>query len=112
MDASSDLTKVLEKLKKYWLPQVDATDQEIELTDVNQRSIMLETPIMVAAYWLNPEDIQVLVDNGAEIDAQCPCESDQTALHYAAMHHRPENVKKLIELGASQKMKLRSESGP
>jgi ankyrin repeat protein len=105
MDASSDLAKVFEKLKRYWLPQVDAADQEIELTDVNQRSIMLETPIMVAAYWLGPEDIQVLVENGAEIDARCPCESDQTALDYATMHHRPENVKKLIELGANQAMK-------
>ena len=69
-------------------------DQEIELTDVNQRNIMLETPIMVAAYCLNPGDIQVLVENGAEINAQCPSESNQTALDYAVMHNRPENIKK------------------
>lgn len=100
MDASNELTHVFKKIKKYWLPQLDANDREIELTDVNQRSIMLETPIMVAAYWLNPEDIQVLFDHGADIDAKCPCESNQTALQYAAMHHRPENIKKLIELGA------------
>lgn len=102
MDAENErLNKVLDKLRAAWYPQLDADENEIELTDVNQRNVSLETPLIVAAQHLGPEEIQILVEFGADINAQSGSEQQDSALHVARLMGKFENAEKLISLGAN-----------
>lgn len=69
-----------------------------ELADVNQVSLFGDYPLHVAAVRGSVEDINILVDHGANINAKG--EYDMTPLHHAAEHGHPEAVRTLLEKGA------------
>lgn len=101
MEPDTDaLEGVLEKLRPYWYPQLDSDGTEIALSDVNQRNVSLETPLIVAAQHFGPREIQILIEHGAEIDAQSGSEQHHAALHIARLMRRFDNAAKLVELGA------------
>jgi ankyrin repeat protein len=99
------LEGVFEKLRPYWYPQLDEDGVEIPLCGVNQRNVSWETPLIVAAQHLGPQEIQTLVENGAEIDAQSGSEQHHAALHIARLMRKVENAAKLIELGANTSLR-------
>ena len=67
--------------------------------NVNARSRSYLTPLMQAAYESNPEIIQVLIENGADLEARSGTKS--TALKLAACFSKsPEVVQVLIDNGA------------
>jgi ankyrin repeat protein len=103
--ASVQLQGVFAKLRPFWYPQLDKVGAEIDLCEVNQRNVSLETPLIVAAQHLSPEDIQILVDHGADINARSGSEQHSTALHVARVMRRFDNAKRLIELGADVTIK-------
>ncbi|MBK9584408.1 MAG: ankyrin repeat domain-containing protein [Alphaproteobacteria bacterium] len=69
-----------------------------ELVDVNQVSLFGDYPLHVAAVRGSVEDIKILVDHGANINAKG--EYDYTALHHAAEQGHADAVKALMEKGA------------
>jgi ankyrin repeat protein len=99
------LRSVLQKIKPFWYPQLNAEENEIELTEVNQRNVSLETPLIVAAQHLQPNDLVVLVSCGAEINARSQSEQHESALHIARLLKRFDNAEMLIRLGADTQLK-------
>jgi ankyrin repeat protein len=97
---SAALETVFAKLRPVWYPQLDAAGEEIPLREVNQRNVSLETPLIVAAQHLMPDDIQVLVEHGAELNAKSGSERHHAALHVARLMRRFDNAEKLVALGA------------
>lgn len=98
------LARVFEKLRPYWYAQLDGDGAEIELSGVNQRNVSLETPLIVAAQYLGPTEIQILIEHGADIDAQSESEQHHAALHVARLMRRFDNATKLVELGANAEL--------
>jgi hypothetical protein len=67
--------------------------------DINARNIRGQTPLHLAATKGNRDVMQLLLENGAEVDAQAP-DSDCTALHYAAGLGHVELCELLVRYGA------------
>jgi ankyrin repeat protein len=90
--------KVLEKLQQYWWCLMDEDCLDIPLTDVNQLNALGESPIHIAAWKGDKEDILWLLDNGANINQRG--EYGMTPLHYAYMGGKKENIEALLNIGA------------
>jgi hypothetical protein len=89
---------VLERLRPYWWCLMDDNCLDIPLTEVNQLNIFGESPIHIAAWKTCPEDIQWLIENGADVNQ--PGEFGMTPLHYAYMTGKTDNVETLLNAGA------------
>ncbi|GAA5787286.1 ankyrin repeat domain-containing protein [Chitiniphilus shinanonensis] len=77
---------------------MDENGQEIPLAEVNQSNVFGELPIHIAAWKGRPEDIQWLLNNGADVNERG--EFGMRPLHYAYMGGRNENIAVLINAGA------------
>ncbi len=73
-----------------------------KLVDVNQVSMFGDYPLHVAAVRGSIEEIEVLLQNGANINAKG--EYDLTPLHHAAEHGHLAAVKILLENGADSSL--------
>ncbi len=71
----------------------------MELTEPNQRGAVDDTPLHIAARKGELDDVEVLLQNGADVDIAG--DLGNTPLHYAAMSGKIEMVKKLLACGAS-----------
>jgi ankyrin repeat protein len=94
---------VLEKLRQYWWCLTDDNGLDIPLSDVNQVNVFGESPIHIAAWKGDAEDIQWLLNNGA--DANQRGEFGMTPLHYAYMGGNRENVDILLKGGADPNLR-------
>jgi len=92
------MSLVLKRLQQYWWCLMDDDCLDIPLTEVNQLNIFGESPIHIAAWKGCPEDIQWLLDNGANINQ--PGEFGMTPLHYAYMGGKRGNIEALLNAGA------------
>lgn len=81
-----------------------------ELVDVNQVSMFGDYPLHVAAVRGSIEEIEVLLQHGANINAKG--EYDFTPLHHAVEHGHSEAVKFLLEKGADINIKNVDEMTP
>jgi uncharacterized protein len=68
------------------------------LTAVNQKNVVGDTPLHIAASWGNVEMIEALLDHGADVNA--PGEHGLTPVHIAAEEDNFEAVALLIARGA------------
>jgi uncharacterized protein len=73
--------------------------QDAHRVTVSTRGFDGDYPIHIAAMEGNPEEIKLLLDNGADIEAKG--ENDFTPLHSAVEFGRVDNVKFLLKSGAS-----------
>jgi ankyrin repeat protein len=71
----------------------------INVVDANQRGAVDDTLLHLAARTGAIEDIQVLIDCGATIDARG--DLGNTPLHQAAMRGQLDSVRALLQLGAN-----------
>lgn len=94
------MLNTLQKLQKHWWSQTDDEGRDIPLTDVNQKNILGETPIHIAAWKGDAEDIEWLIKNGANLNERG--EFEMTPLHYAYMGGIQHNIALLKKLGADQ----------
>lgn len=92
------MSLVLERLSQYWWCLMDDDCLDIPLTEVNQLNIFGESPIHIAAWRGCSEDIQWLLENGANINQFG--EFGMTPLHYAYMSGKEENIEALLNAGA------------
>ncbi len=70
--------------------------------EVNAKDKIGHTPLMYAAAWAGPEEMQILLDSGARIDDKN--NSGDTALFMAVKWHNPQNVYFLKNNGADLNM--------
>ena len=82
---------------------MDEDGLDIPLSDVNQVNVLGESPIHIAAWKGDPEDILWLLDNGAEINQRG--EFGMTPLHYAYMSGKTENISILLDAGADPNLR-------
>ncbi|HET7832320.1 MAG TPA: ankyrin repeat domain-containing protein [Gallionella sp.] len=75
----------------------------LDLVDPNQRGAVDDTPLHIASRKGELEDIQVLLDSGADINISG--DLGNTPLHQAAMCGKVEVVKKLLSCGANSDLK-------
>jgi len=97
MSIGKDLAAVIAKYRMY--PQFLG----IEIADVNQPGAMNDTMLHFAAESGAIEDIEVLVDSGAEVNAIG--DIGNTPLHGAALTGKVAATKRLLELGADRTLK-------
>jgi len=88
------LQELFEEYMKY--PAFSTT----ALSDVNQRGDFNDPPIHLAASRGVVEELQILIDNGADIEARGDMCSKSTPLHIAALMGRLEAIKLLLKYGA------------
>ncbi len=79
----------------------------LDLVDVNQKGVFGNTPLDTAAVRGNLEEVQALLEGGA--DPNIPCEKGATPLHDAVGQGHIEVVRLLLKSGASPD--IRSEFG-
>ncbi len=63
-----------------------------------------ETPLHVAASWASPQMVELLLDEGADINARATIEdeeiTDATPLHLAVLENKRANIRLLLQRGA------------
>jgi uncharacterized protein len=89
---------IFDRLEPYWWNLTDDNCIDIPLTEVNQVNMLGENPIHIASWRGSPEDVQWLIDNGANLNAVG--DLGMTPLHYAYMGGRKDNVNVLLSAGA------------
>ena len=77
----------------------DADQNETELVEVNQRSWAGDYPLHIAAMLGDVYEVEVLLQNGALIDARG--EKSMTPLNYAAMKNHEDVARALVRKGAN-----------
>ena len=94
---------VLRNLQEHWWCATDDDGVDVPLTKVNQLNVLGESPIHIAAWKGTAQDVQWLLDNGADIHQRG--EFGMTPLHYAYMGYKLENVEALLNAGADETLK-------
>jgi uncharacterized protein len=94
------MLSTMQKLQEHWWPLTDDEGREIPLNQIDQKNIFGESPIHIAAWKGDAEDIEWLVKNGADLNDRG--EFQMTPLHYAYMGKNRKNIEELINLGADQ----------
>ena len=85
---------------EFWRNSAQAEiEAALRDVDVRSRNETGTTPLHGAAGWGTPENIRILLEAGANVNAR-RIEDGRTPLHYAAAYGTPENVFALLELGA------------
>ena len=72
---------------------------DIDLQDINQRSMFDDTPLIVVVGWGDVAAAKLLLQSGADVDARG--ENGDTALHRAALFGHGEVASLLLKNGAS-----------
>jgi len=101
MSIDKELQTIIEKYKNH--PEFLG----IEVVEVNQKGAVDDTLLHLTARTGDIEGLEVLIVNGADIDAIG--DLGNTPLHQAAMMGQLGSVKKLVQLGAN--INLRNEFG-
>lgn len=92
------MSMTFERLQPFWWGLTDDDCIDIPLSEVNQINILGERPIHIAAWRGNAEDVQWLIENGADVNAIG--DLGMTPLHYAYMGGNMLNVMTLLQAGA------------
>jgi ankyrin repeat protein len=94
---------VFDRLREHWWCLTDDDCLDIPLREVNQKNILGEQPIHIAAWKGSVEDVAWLLANGADVNSIG--DLGMTPLHYAYMGNRPENVEVLMAAGADPELR-------
>lgn len=97
------MSLVLKKLQEHWWCLLDDDGKDIPLREVNQVNALGESPIHIAAWKGDVNDILWLLSNGADINQRG--EFGMTPLHYAYMGGMKANIAALINAGADQNIR-------
>lgn len=92
------MSDFLASLQKHWWCRMDDRGDYIPLEGVNQLNAVGEAPIHIAAWKGSANDVQWLLDNGADVHQRG--DFGMTPLHYAYMGAKKENIAVLLEAGA------------
>jgi ankyrin repeat protein len=98
MDSDETVPEPLLRLRVHWWCATDDHDTDIPLRDVHQLNMLGEAPIHIAAWKGTSEDLQWLIEHGADIQQRG--EFEMTPLHYAFMGGHRRNIEVLLQAGA------------